>query len=83
MLALSYPAKNPEVITKHGEGCKTIFSISKLKGKWHRVIPCTAKDIYAMMMLRHHEEKFAPAEGDGVIISDEAFKKLRAVKEVI
>ncbi len=80
MLTLAAYEKNPEVIKPRGEGCKTVYEIATLKGQWHRVIPTCARDIYLLLMLNHHDEKWAPAAGNGVIVSDAAFNRIQSGK---
>jgi len=52
--------------------------VCEIPGKWWRVLPTDAREVFALRMLAHREEKFAPAKGHGVLISDEAMKAFRA-----
>jgi hypothetical protein len=54
------------------------IEVGELPGKWWRVLPTDAKEVNALRMLAHREEKFAPAKGHGVLISDDAMKAFRA-----
>lgn len=49
-----------------------------LHGRFVRVIPETIREVHALQMLDHLQDKFAPAKGDGVILSAEALAKLDA-----
>jgi hypothetical protein len=44
----------------------------------HLVMPHTAREVLALQMLEHQVEKFAPAEGNGVLITEAAHRKLNA-----
>jgi hypothetical protein len=46
-----------------------------MKGFFHRVFPVDARENSALRMLEHHVDKFAPANGNGILITDEALKK--------
>jgi hypothetical protein len=57
------------------------IEVGELPGKWWRVLPSgesMAREVNALRMLAHREEKFAPAKGHGVLISDDAMKTFRA-----
>jgi len=45
------------------------FDTKQIKGKFFRVYPTTG-DFEALYMMRHREDKFAPAIGNGVIVSE-------------
>lgn len=51
------------------------FFTKALKGTWIRVIPKTAKDVLFLQMLEHHQDKFAPADGDGVLVKPETLAR--------
>lgn len=67
-------AKNPWIINAekdhHGNDS---YVRERLKGQFRRVFPHTAADIYRLQMLDHRVEKFAPCEGSGVIVTEQAF----------
>lgn len=46
-----------------------------LSGTWWRVMPSTGADHCFLSMLEHHRDKFAPAKGDGVLLSTEVMVK--------
>jgi len=49
-----------------------------LKGSFYRVIPQTPREIQVLRLLDHHVDKFAPAEGNGAIVSAAALAKFDA-----
>lgn len=51
------------------------FFTKELKGAWVRVIPKTAKDVLYLQMLEHHQDKFAPAEGNGVLVKADSLAR--------
>jgi hypothetical protein len=62
--------KNPEVIKKR----KMIttddyaFDSTQIKGRYYRVFPTCAREVFFLSMLRKYDEKWAPAKGDGIIV---------------
>ncbi len=44
----------------------------------HLVMPYSWREVFALQLLEHQVEKFAPAIGNGVLITDAAHKKLNA-----
>jgi len=48
----------------------------QLSGIWHRVWPIDGREISALRLMAHQEEKFAPTNGNGILISDEALRKI-------
>ena len=73
------PEIDPEVIVPRPENKSDIKFGSEAKpGKWWRVFPQNGRDVRFIEWLIHHEEKFAPADGDGVIISCSALDKYLA-----
>lgn len=47
-----------------------------LRGTWYRVFPSNGEDVAFLQWLEHHTDKFAPAKGDGIFISQQAFDRL-------
>lgn len=45
------------------------YDAKKITGKYFRIRP-TSVDFDALSMMRHHDDKYAPAFGNGVIISE-------------
>ena len=64
---------NPEVID-----CVRANRITTrtLKGPHVRVIPKTAREVLSLQMLEHRREKYAPARGNGVILTPEALERI-------
>ena len=54
------------------------FEAEQKQGVFYRVIPACLKEINALKMLEHRFDKFAPATGDGVLITAAAMKMLDA-----
>ncbi len=76
--AISQKVENPSVvITKNGLRGKE-FSEEARNGKFRRVFPSNGNEHSAILMLGLQEERFAPAKGDGVIITERAFKNFRS-----
>ena len=72
----SIPIKNPSVIARLETPKGTVTTESKTqKGMFVRCFPKTSRDIMTMQMLIHNEEKFAPAEGNGVLVELTAFHR--------
>lgn len=68
---------NPRVIlpTENERGAVS-WDRGTVVGKFFRVVPETPREIAALRMLDHRIDKFAPAEGNGAIVSAEALAKL-------
>lgn len=61
---------NPRAIissSKVVNGCP-VFKEDTLPGTWYRVFPATGKDVFFLMSLEQHLDKFAPAQGGGVLV---------------
>jgi len=48
------------------------FTEGDLEGDWFRVFPATAADIRYLQSLEQHVDKFAPADGGGVLVHPRA-----------
>ena len=71
--------QNPEVIIKS----ETLtgqdgFNAEQILGKFYLVSPVDAKEIFAIQNMIHGEDKFAPAKGNGIIVSAAALATLDA-----
>jgi len=44
---------------------------TRLPGKWLRVFPATAKEIFFIQAVEHQQDKFAPAQGAGILVRPE------------
>ena len=53
----------------------------QLKGRHYLVFPSNAHEVFALQMLEHRLDKFAPLKEGGVILTAEAYNRL-AGKEV-
>ena len=70
---------DPEVVdVEYNRNGHEQFRTRQLTGKFFRVMPETLRDIMALKMLEHRHDKFAPANGDGVIITQNALNMLDA-----
>jgi len=47
-----------------------------LEGVWYKVFPETATDVRRLSFFAHHVDKFAPADGSGMLISMRAMQAL-------
>ena len=75
MFSIRTPEANPTVVYIRMRVGKTTWETKEVKGSFHRVFPVDARENSALRMLQHHVEKFAPATGNGILITDEALKK--------
>ena len=75
-------APNPEVIIKSETSRGTEdFNSHQILGMFYLVNPAEpgqAKEVLAIQMMTHGEDKFAPAKGNGIIVSARALAKLDA-----
>ena len=62
---------NPKVIIRKNDNSKDdfSFSIKQLEGAFYRVVPSTAKEVFFLQALPKNIFIYAPAEGDGLIIT--------------
>lgn len=77
MFRLRIIEKEPIGIEKNKDSKFQPYNKKELEGRWWRVIPVNAKEVIALQMLSHREEKFAPLEGSGALVSDKALKKFK------
>lgn len=76
MFAVRQKVRHPEVIMPEGRRDNVISYVpTRLSGNYFRVAPKSPREIFALQMLEHHREKFAPAHGDGVIVTEDALRK--------
>jgi hypothetical protein len=78
LFALRSREDNPSVIIRT-ESYHTgyTYDVKQLKGKFFRVRPETS-DFDALSMMKHREDKFAPAIGNGVIVTEAMLKQFDA-----
>lgn len=74
-MTIMKPEKDPAVLVPDG---RTDTGVEPLRydGKLVRVYPTKARDVFALQMLDHHREKFAPVNGGGVMVTPEALAKI-------
>ena len=48
----------------------------RLRGMWYRVFPVTSTDVFRLQALKHHVDKFTPADGKGMLVSPRAMRML-------
>tara|TARA_R100001015_G_C4593666_1_gene148993 strand:+ start:559 stop:792 length:234 start_codon:yes stop_codon:yes gene_type:complete len=62
---------DPKVIIRKDNPSKDdfSFSIKQLEGTFYKVIPSTAKEVFFLQSLLKNVFIYAPAEGDGLIIT--------------
>lgn len=72
-------SNDPRVIVRV-ENARAAISYDQetIQGKFFRVVPQTPREIAALRMLDHRVDKFAPADGNGAIVSASALAKLDA-----
>jgi hypothetical protein len=74
--------RNPEVVMHHTRGkpprSHSSYITKQITGILYRVQPRTAEEMIALRKLKHEVEKFAPAEGDGVLITPNALLKIQS-----
>ena len=66
--------KNPKVLFRHDDPVRNYFTfkVQERVGKFYRVIPSNAKDVAYIRSLQKGYYFFAPAEGNGLIVSAHA-----------
>lgn len=69
---------NPEVVIRTEKRGQYCYDTGTIKGEFRRVSPDCIREVHLLQMLEMHHEKFAPAKGNGVLISLSAFEKLTA-----
>ena len=70
--------KNPTVIVASRTQVTDSVTTRQIAGTMHLVMPHSAREVLALQMLEHQVEKFAPAIGNGVLITEAAHAKLNA-----
>jgi hypothetical protein len=71
LLATAVKEKSPEGVVPDPDFPGS-FKTEKLKGKWFRVIPSTARDVFYLQSLIHRIDKLAPARGGGLLVREGA-----------
>jgi len=70
---------NPDVIIAGTNRMNNpVYQSKCIHGRFFRVSPQCPQEVYALQMMETRIDKFAPAVGDGIIVSAEALAKLDA-----
>lgn len=77
MFQILQKVKNPRVLKPVQLRGIVSYEPHELKGTYYKIIPSNAKAVFALQMLEHRLEKFAPAEGNGVLVTAEALAKFK------
>lgn len=80
MFDLNTPEANPQVIYTRDKLGRESHEVKRVNGFFYRVFPIDGREIFALRMLEHHKDKFAPASGNGVLITQDAFYKFNPNK---
>lgn len=68
----------PQVIVRERTQREDTYRIIERQDTCLIVMPSNSKEVLALQLLEHGVDKFAPASGNGVIITQEAHRKLNA-----
>lgn len=71
-------AFRPQVIVRERTQREDTYRIIERDDTCLIVTPSSSKEVLALQLLEHGVDKFAPANGNGVIITQEAHRKLNA-----
>ena len=75
MFEYKQEADDPTVMIRKNVDAKEFIYISeKREGKFYRVIPNSAKEVFYIQMLPKNVDVLVPQDGDGLIISAEAIE---------
>jgi hypothetical protein len=83
MFSISIPEADPRIICEQKKtNGHNIFETRYASGLFFRVYPKTCREVSALQMLQHHVDKFAPADGNGIIITKNAMMKFMSMKNL-
>jgi hypothetical protein len=70
---------NPDAIVKSKMSVSDefIYGTVRLEGEFYRVAPSSAREIFFLANLEKYREKWAPAKGDGILVSAEVINQLK------
>lgn len=68
----------PHVIVRERTQREDTYRIIERDDTCLIVMPSNSKEVLALQLLEHGVDKFAPANGNGVIITQDAHRKLNA-----
>lgn len=71
-------AFRPHVIIRERTQREDTYKVIEREDTCLIVTPSSWKEVLALQLLEHGVDKFAPANGNGVIITQEAHRKLNA-----
>jgi len=74
-MILSKPESHAAVLVDDDKSTPGVVS-KQFNGKLHRVVPQSGRDVFALQMLDHQREKFAPLHGPGIMVTDSALDKI-------
>ena len=77
MFEILQEVTNPRVLQPVQLRGLTSFESHELKGTYYKIIPTCAKEVFALQMLEHRVEKFALAEGNGILVTAAALAKFK------
>ena len=60
---------NPKVLIREDDENDFSFSVKQLEGAFYRVVPKTGREVLFLQSLKKNVFVYAPAEGDGLIIT--------------
>ncbi len=75
MFSIRTAEADPRVILRVTKSGKENFIEREMDGVFHRIKPVDAKEHCALLMLEHGVDKFAPAVGNGILVTDAALRK--------
>lgn len=78
MFKISEKVKSPRILLPIQKAQTVSMEGRTYKGMLHKVRPTNAKEVFALQMLEHRVEKFAPENGNGIFITPAALAKLNA-----
>ena len=77
MFEILQKVKDPRVLKPVQLRGLTSFEAHEYNGTLYKIIPSNAKEVFALQMLQHRVEKFAPAEGNGILVTAAALAKFK------
>ena len=75
MFSIRTAEADPRVIIKLQKRGHDAYEEREMDGIFHRVYPVDARENSALRLIEHGVDKFAPAVGNGILITDRALRK--------
>lgn len=69
--------ENPDVLMPCTHLGRPDLEQVTMRGNFRRITSLTGKEHSAVMFLVHHEERFAPCHGHGLLITEATYRKFR------